>query len=81
MCAKRRNLFIFCLLWTLQSKSCFGQNSEDFDLLGIDDNVILNTGYKMPLRGFGTFHWKAWGPANKHRTETAVYEALKAGYR
>jgi len=41
------------------------------------DYVILNSGHKMPLRGFGTSNLKA----KPFEVKEAVYQALQTGYR
>ena len=43
----------------------------------LKDHVVLNSGHKMPLRGFGTSNLKA----KPNQVKEAVYQALKTGYR
>ena len=43
----------------------------------LKDYVILNSGHKMPLRGFGTSNLKA----KPFEVKEAVYQALQTGYR
>ena len=39
--------------------------------------MVLNSGHKMPLRGFGTSNLKA----KPFEVKEAVYQALQTGYR
>ena len=43
----------------------------------LKDYVMLNSGHKMPLRGFGTSNLKA----KPFEVKEAVYQALQTGYR
>ena len=43
----------------------------------LKDYVVLNSGHKMPLRGFGTSNLKA----KPFEVKEAVYQALQTGYR
>ena len=51
------------------SCGCLGLNFNDY--------VVLNSGHKLPLRGFGTSNLKA----KPFQVKEAVYQALQIGYR
>ena len=43
----------------------------------LPDYVTLNSGYKMPMKGYGTFSWN--GKLSDYAK--SVYHAMKVGYR
>ena len=60
-----------CALAALSSKNAEPGNKADF----LIDDITLNSGYKMPVLGLGT-----WTQDDK-TTANSVYNALKCGYR
>ena len=61
----------YVLLFLLKFVYCGSSVSK------LKDHVVLNSGHKMPLRGFGTSNLKA----KPYQVKEAVYQALKTGYR
>ena len=59
------------LLFLLKFVSCGSSVSK------LKDHLVLNSGHKMPLRGFGTSNLKA----KPFEVKEAVYQALQTGYR
>lgn len=74
-------LCLCVLLLVVPRVGCEGDRSirrrSNSSSVNLKDYVVLNSGYKMPLRGFATFNFKS----TPNQIKGTVYQALKIGYR